>query len=270
MRGWLIVALLVLSFGARAQDVQYSDAARQSLVHGVDAFKAGQYAEATQDFQSAVDAEPDWRTARLYLATALSYEVVPNVDTPDNLAIANRALDQFNLILASNPQELDALRQVASIQRNIKRFDDAVATERKIIAIDPTDAEAHYTIGVIDWTKAYKFAVQTLANESLQDDGNGNVKLSAAGCEALVANNAALVDDATAELTRAVEVRRTYDDAMQYLNLTYRRKADFACGNAEQREKDLATANEWVQRAIGARKANEQQKMQQAGSSGAK
>lgn len=263
MRMFVVLALMACSWGVRAQEV-HSEAARESLVHGVEAFKAGHYDEAVRDFQAAVDVEPEWKTARLYLATALSYQVVPNLDTPGNMAIANRALDQFNVILASDPRSLDALRQVASIQRNIKRFDDSLETERKIIAIDPQDAEAHYTIGVIEWTEAYKFAVETLAKESLQDDGKGNAKLSAAGCTSLVANNAALVEDAISELTRAVEIRPTYDDAMQYLNLSYRRKADLDCGNPQEREKDLATANEWVQKAIAARKANEQEKMKQA------
>jgi hypothetical protein len=268
MRLLIVVAVVALSFGARAQEQVHSDAARESLVQGVEAFKAGHYDEAVRDFQAAVDAEPEWRPARLYLATALSYQVVPNLETPENLATANRALDQFNVILASDPESLDALRQVASIQRNIKRFENAVATERRIIAIDPKDAEAHYTIGVIEWTKVYLFTIATLGDELLQDDGNGNVKLSAAGCGSLVANNAALVDDAIAELTRAVEVRATYDDAMQYLNLAYRQKASLDCGNADERGKDLATANEWVHRAMGARLANEQEKRQKLGSSG--
>jgi hypothetical protein len=51
---------------------------------------------------------------------------------------------------------------------------------------------------------------------------------------------------------------------MQYLNLAYRRRADFDCNSPAQREKDLDTANEWVRRAIEARRTNEQQKMQQA------
>jgi hypothetical protein len=72
------------------------------------------------------------------------------------------------------------------------------------------------------------------------------------------------VNDGIAELTRAVEIRPTYDDAMSYLNLMYRRRADLDCHDPAQREKDLGTANEWVRRAIEARRANEQQKMQQA------
>ncbi len=266
----MVLALLALTLAVRAQETPHSQAATEVLVAGVNAFKAGHYEEARRDFQSAVDAEPSWRTARLYLATALSYQVIPNLDTPENLATADRALGQFDQLLASDPQDLDALRQVAAIQRNVKRFEDALATERKIIAVEPNDAEAHYTIGVIEWAEAYKIAVQTLGNESLQDDGNGNARMSPAACTSLISTNTVLVDDGIAELTRAVEIRPTYDDAMQYLNLMYRRRADLDCTNATQRKQDLDTANEWTRRAVEARRTNEQQKMQQARDSASK
>ena len=275
MRLLVAFALLALTLSARGQENPpqadpHSPAASANLVHGVDAFKAGRYDEATRDFQSAVDAEPTWHTARVYLATALSCQVVPNLETPENFAMADRALDQFNQLLASDPQDLISLRQIASIQRNIKRFDEAISTEHRIIAIDPNDAEAHYTIGVIEFTNAYLFAVETLGDESLQDDGNGNARMSAASCSALISHNMPLVNDGIAELTRAVEIRPTYDDAMSYLNLMYRRRADFDCNNPTQRKQDLDTANEWTRRAMDARRINVQQRPQQARDSSGK
>jgi len=263
MRLTVLLALLALTLPAIAQETTHSRPASDALVAGVAAFKAGHYDEATRDFQAAVDAEPTWHTARLYLGTALSYQVIPNLDTPENIAVANRALDQFNQLLASEPQDLNVLRQIAAIQRNIKRLDEAVDTERKILALDPTDAEAHYTIGAIDWTRAYKFTVATLANDSLADDGVGNTRMSAATCSALISQNTPVVEDGIAELTRAVELRPGYDDAMQYLNLTYRLRASLDCRDPAQRKQDLATAGDWVRRATDARRANEAQREQQ-------
>ena len=163
------------------------------------------------------------------------------------------------------PNDLDALRQIASIQRNIKHFDEAKATEQKIISLAPNDAEANYTIGVIDWTQAYKNAVQILGEQNLQDDGNGNVKMNKATCAKIKAANQPLVDEAMKYLQRAVEINPNYDDAMQYLNLSYRRKADLECPNDAARKDDLAQADQWVQKAIGARKANEAAKEKKAG-----
>ena len=239
--------------------------ARDQLVKGVQAFKAGHYEEAVGHFQQSIALDPNYESARLYLATAYSYQVVPNLDTPENMATAKKAMDGFNEVLAKNPNDLDALRQIASIQRNIKHFDEAKATEQKIISLDPNDAEANYTIGVIDWTQAYKNAVQILGEQGLQDDGSGNVKMNKATCAKIKAANQPLVDEAMKYLNRAVEINPTYDDAMQYLNLSYRRKADLECPNDAARKDDLAQADQWVQKAVGARKANEAAKEKKAG-----
>ena len=238
--------------------------ARDQLVKGVQAFKAGHYEEAVGHFQNSIALDPNYESARLYLATAYSYQVVPNLDTPENLATAKKAMNGFNEVLAKNPNDLDALKQIASIQRNIKHFDEAKATEQKIISLDPKDAEANYTIGVIDWTQAYKNAVQILGEQGLQDDGNGNVKMNKATCAKIKATNQPLVDEAMKYLNAAVEINPNYDDAMQYLNLNYRRKADLECPNDAARKDDLAQADQWVQKAIGARKANEAAKEKKA------
>ena len=239
--------------------------ARDQLVKGVQAFKGGRYEEAVDHFQTSIQLDPDYKAAHLYLATAYSYQVVPNLDTPDNLKIAQKALDGFNDVLAADPKDLGALRQEASIYRNIKQYDKAKQTEQHIISIDPQDAEANYTIGVIDWTQAYKNATTTLAAQGLTDDGNGNPKKSKDTCQKLVTINTPLVTEAMQYLQHAVEINPTYDDAMQYLNLNYRRKADLECGNDEARKADLAQADMWVQKATGARKANEAAKEKKAG-----
>jgi len=238
---------------------------RDQLVKGINAFKAGKYETAIDFFQNAVKLDPDDSMAQLYLATAYSYQVVPNLDTPDNLKVAQKALDGFNVVLAKDPNDLGALRQEASIHRNIKQYDKAIADEQKVISLDPNDAEANYTIGVIDWTLAYKNATTALGAAGLTDDGEGNVKMSKDVCAKLVAQNTNLVSDAMKYLNRAVEINPNYDDAMQYLNLNYRRKADLECGNDAARKADLAQADSWVQKATGARKANEAAKEKKLG-----
>ncbi len=234
--------------------------ARDQLVKGVQAFKAGRYEEAVDYFQRSVALDPTSAESHLYLATAYSYQVVPDLTTSENLAIAQKALDGFNEVLAQNPNDLDALRQIASIDRNIHKFELAKATELKIIQLDPQDPEANYTIGVIDWTEAYKNAVTILGGVGIQDDGEGNVKKSKAVCQQLSTANTDLVNDALKYLQQAVNLRPNYSDAMQYLNLAYRRKADLDCGNDAARKADLAQADNWVHRAMGARRAEEAEK----------
>lgn len=236
--------------------------ARDQLNKGVQAFKNARYEEAVNHFQTAIELDPSYEAAKLYLATAYSYQVVPNLDTPENLKIAQKALDGFNAVLAKDPNDLTALKQIASIDRNIKKLDEAKDYEKKVIAIDPNDAEAHYTIGVVNWMQAYKNAITILAADGATDDGNGNPKKSKGACQKLQAANSGLVAEGLEYLNKAVDINKTYDDAMQYLNLTYRRKADLECGNDVARKADLAQADEWSQKAMGARKENELKKEQ--------
>jgi tetratricopeptide (TPR) repeat protein len=239
--------------------------ARDQLNKGVQAFKNARYEEAVDHFQTAIKLDPNYEDAKLYLATAYSYQVVPNLDTPENLALAQKALDGFNAVLAKNPNDLTALKQVASIDRNIKKMDDAKLYERKVIAIDPNDAEAYYTIGVVDWMLAYKNAVAILAADGLTDDGNGNVKKTKGACQKLQAANTAPVTEGLEVLEKAVSINPTYEEAMTYLNLMNRRKADLECGDDAARKADLAKADEWTQKGMGARKANELKKEQKYG-----
>jgi tetratricopeptide (TPR) repeat protein len=234
--------------------------ARDQLTKGVQAFKNAQYEEAVNHFQNSIALDPNYEDAKLYLATAYSYQVVPNLDTPENLATAQKALDGFQAVLTKDPNDLTALRQMASINRNIKRFEPAKEYEKKVIALDPNDAEAYYTIGVVDWMQAYKNMVSILAADGLTDDANGNVKKSKEACQKMKDQNTDLVADGLQNLHKAVDINPTYDEAMSYLNLTNRIKAQMECGDDAARKADLAEADDWNNKALGARKINEKKK----------
>jgi tetratricopeptide (TPR) repeat protein len=238
---------------------------RDQLNKGVQAFKNARYEEAVNHFQTAIQLDPKSEDAKLYLATAYSYQVVPNLDTPENLALAKKALDGFQEVLAKDPNDLAALQQIASIDFNTNKLDEAKQYQRKVIALNPNAAEAYYTIGVVDWKQAYKNALTILAADGQTDDGNGNVKKSKGACQKLQEQNTALVTEGLDVLQKSVSINPTYEEAMAYLNLMERRKADLECGDDGARKADLAQADDWVQKAMGARKANELKKEQKTG-----
>jgi tetratricopeptide (TPR) repeat protein len=251
----LTAALVALTLGSATGCNKLK--ARDQLTKGVQAFKGANFEEATNHFQNAIALDPNYEDAKLYLATTYASQVVPNLDTPENLKIAQNALDGFHQVLAKDPNDLTALKQIASIDRNIKKFDEAKEYEKKVIAIAPNDPEAYYTVGFVDWTLAYKNAIAILAADGLTDAGDGNPKKSKAACAKLKEENTALVAEGMQYLEKAIELNPNYDDAMQYLQLTYRRKADLECPDDAARKADLASADEWIQKAMGARKANE-------------
>ncbi len=234
--------------------------ARDQLVKGIQDFKAGHYETAIGHFQESIALDPNYTNAKTYLATAYSYQVQPNSNTPQNLATAQKALDGFNEVLAKNPNDVDALRQEASIHRNIMQFDQSRRDELRVIQLDPKDAEADYAVGVIDFQKADKNATDLLKANKITDDLKGNVKMAPKVCQQLSQENASLLDSSLQYLNRAVQINPNYDDAMAYLNLVWRRKADIECGNEAARKADIAKADDYIQREMVARKANEAEK----------
>ncbi len=239
--------------------------ARDQLVKGVQSFKAGKFEDAVNHFQTSINLDPSYATARLDLAAAYSSQVIPNLMTPENLKVAHAALDQFNIVLENNPGDLVALRQIASIHRSIQMFDQAKADEAKVIQAAPNDDQAYYTIGVIDWTQAYKNATTVLAAAGMTDMGDGNPKKPKDVCMKIQQQNTQLVTEALQNLQKAVDINPNYDDAMQYLNLSYRRKADIECTDDNARKADLAKADDWVVKATGVRKHNEEEKEKKLG-----
>ncbi len=234
--------------------------ARDQLNKGVQAYKSARYEEAIGHFQKAVNLDPSLPMAHLYLATAFAQQVVPDLTTPENLKNANLAIQGFQAVLDKDPRDVGSLKGIASIYYNIQQYDKAKDTQKKVLEIDPTDAEAAYTVGVIDWVAAHKNAVTALAAVGMTDDAQGNVKMPKATCQTLIQQNTPLVNEGYEYLQKAVQIRPTYDDAMSYLNLIDRRKADLECGNEAARKADLDQAADWVAKSLGTRKANEAKK----------
>jgi len=119
-------------------------AARDQLNKGVDSYKSARYEEAIGHFQKATQLDPSLPMAKTYLATALAQNVVPGLDTPENLQTAQQAINIFQEVLAQNPSDVNSLKQVAGIYFSIKKLDDAKVWQKKVLAQDPKDPEAAY------------------------------------------------------------------------------------------------------------------------------
>jgi tetratricopeptide (TPR) repeat protein len=235
-------------------------AARDQLNKGVDAYKSQRFEEAIGHFQKATQLDPSLPMAKSYLATALAQNVVPGLDTAENIKTAQQAIDIFQQVLAEKPHDVNSMKQIAGIYFSIKQLDQAKDWQKKVLAEDPKDPEAAYTVGVIDWTEAHENTLKALAPVGFNDDGEGNLKVPKKVMETLKDENSALISEAIDYLNQAMANRANYDDAMTYMNLIYRRKADIDYGNAAAVKADIAAAKDWTSKSMGTRKANEEKK----------
>jgi hypothetical protein len=223
---------------------------------GVSANKQAKYEEAIEHFRQAVLLDPTFASAHLHLASAYAQEYIPGVDTPENNQMWQQAIVQFEQVLGLEPtpdQQVSALKGIAYLFLNMRQFERAKQYDRKILEIDPDDPETHFALGVIDWTQAYRLRMQQRAKLNLKPD---EPLIDAAECWDVQAKNEEILKDGLETLTKAISIRQTYDDAMAYMNLMYRERADIQCGDIRAYHADIRTADQWVDVTIATKKAN--------------
>jgi tetratricopeptide (TPR) repeat protein len=210
--------------------------ARDLLNKGVAAFKNGQYDVAIEDFKQAKDLDPGLMNARLYLATAYASQYIPGAPSEQNMKLGSAAVDEFKQVLEIDPNNLSAVDGIGSIIFQMagqpydpKKFEESKGYHQRHIDLRPNDPEPYYWIGVIDWTLAFRANGELRAGynrEHIAKQVRDTDPLPAAVRSEYTAKYGALVDEGIAKLQKAIELRPDYDDAMAYLNLLYRRKAD--------------------------------------------
>ena len=226
--------------------------ARDQLNKGVQQYKASRFEEAIKHFQNAVELDPRLLNARLYLATAYANQYVPGVDSPDNNRNAELAIEQFQEVLKLQPGNLNSLKGIAALYFQMKKFDQAREFHRQVIQNDPNDPEAYYSIAVIDWTQTYVPRMEERAKLGLRpDEPLKDKKL----CAEIRAKNQDKVKEGMEMLEKAIQLRPDYEDAMAYLNLMYRERADYECDDEAARAADYKTADEWVDKTMATKKA---------------
>jgi tetratricopeptide (TPR) repeat protein len=243
--------------------------ARDQINKGVQAYKNAKYEDAIEHFKNAVQLDPSLLNARLYLATAYMQQYIPGADSPENNRFAEQAIDEFKKVLETQPpppkeQQILALKGIASLYFNMKKMDLAKEYHQKVAALDPNDPEVYYSIAVIDWTQAYQPRLEARAKLGLKPTDEIKDKKVCADLQKAISANQAIVEDGIAKLQKAIELRSDYDDAMAYLNLMYRERADLECDNPDARKADLKTADDWVDKTLATKKA----KAEKAGPSG--
>jgi len=234
--------------------------ARDQLNKGVKAYKDNHYEQAIDHFQEAVRLDPALINARMYLATAYVSQYIPGVDSPENLRTAQQAIDEYQKVIAANPsrdQKVNSAKGIAYLYLNEKKWDEAKKYYRMASELDPNDAEPYYSVGVIDWSACYQPRMEERAKLGMKPDEHLSVKNKDQKklCEDLKVKNGPTIQEGIDSLDKGIKLREDYDDAMAYMNLMYRERADIECDDEAARAADLKTADQWVDKAMQAKQA---------------
>src|SRR5215470_14529766 len=229
-----ILVLLLTAFTMLATTGCSKLQARDQLNKGVQSYKSNRYEEAIDHFQKAVSLDPNLIVAHMYLATAF--------------AQYKRVIDSS----AAKEQQINSTKGIAYLYLQMKKFDDAKNYYRKAAEMDPNDPEVYYSIGVIDWTQSYQPRMEERAKIGLKPEEPLKDKKV---CASLKEKSGNIIPDGIDALSKALQLRPDYDDAMAYLNLLYREKADLECEDPAARAADLKTADQWVDKTLEVKKA---------------
>ena len=240
--------------------------ARDLLNKGVQAYKGGQFDQAIEDFKQSKELDPSLLNARLYLATAYSSQYIPGAPSEENVRMGNQAIDEYKQVLDVDPNNLSAIDGIGAILYNMggtpfdpKKFEESKTYHQRHIQIKPDDPEPYYWIGVIDWSLSYR------GNKDMRAEYNAKGKKPVKDSDPMPTPLAtdfqskfgSIIDEGVTNLKKAIELRPDYDDAMAYLNLLYRQKADTEL-TAQAHDADEKLADDLVDKV----KAIKQKKME--------
>jgi len=235
---------------------------RDHLNRGVQAFKSAKYPDAIDHFRKAIELDDNNPNARLYLATAYMTQWIPGADSPENNDLAKKAKEEFAKVLQKDPNDKTAIASLASLNynqaqslppdRKAEKFNEAKEWYTKLVQVDPKNKEAYYSLGVIAWAKWYPALMTSRAKLSMKPEDPGPIKDKKVK-EELKTAYSATIEEGIQNLQKALDIDKEYDDAMAYMNLLIRERADLADDKAAY-EKDVAVADSWVQKALDTKK----------------
>jgi len=263
-----LLIMISLLFGTVfAQQEPAPNDARGWMNAGVQAYRGAQYQQAVQDFQKAVDLDPNNAEYRLYLGSTYMTQYVPGSESPENLAFADKATSEFARVLEIDPNNKTAIASMASLlyqeaqgapnpEQKSQKLDQAREWYQKLIAVDPQNKEAYYSLGVIDWLKFYPRLMTERTRLGMWPETPGPLP-DAMARQDLKTQYGAMIDDGLANLQKALDIDPQYDDAMAYMNLLIRERADVR-DTADDYKQDVAAANAWARKALETRRMKAQ------------
>jgi tetratricopeptide (TPR) repeat protein len=220
--------------------------ARDQLNRGIQSFKAGQTDAAIENFKQAKELDPNLLMAKLYLGTAYQSSYIPGATSDENQRMGTQALSEYQDVLRVDPNNLDAidrigalLNSMASVPFSADKLNESKTYWQKHIALKGDDADPYYWIGVIDWKLAYNTDMTMRATynrvpgnykKQVKDDQSLPAELR----DKFASEQSKTVDEGLAALKKATELRQDYDDAIAYLSLMDRQKADMTSDPAQR------------------------------------
>lgn len=230
--------------------------ARDDLNKGVEAYKNAQFEAAIEYFKDATTNDPKLMNAKLYLAQAYAQQYIPGAPSEENKRNGEQAIAVWKEVLETDPHNLTAIGGIGSMLFNMAAtpfnrdmMEQAKGYQQQALSVNPNDSTIYYWVGVIDFTIAYR------ANMQFRSDYNLKAKkqihpldpLPPALRDQFVQQEGQTVDEGISDLQKAIQIKPDYANAMAYLNLMLRQKADMET-SSDARQADEKQADDLLEK----------------------
>ena len=95
--------------------------AKNALNEGARAYKDGRFPDAEARFREAYELDPTQKNAPVFIARAVQQQYKPGVQTPENLALGEKAVAAYQDILKINPANEDAYKAIVFLYGQMKQ-----------------------------------------------------------------------------------------------------------------------------------------------------
>ena len=155
---------------------------KNQLNEAARAFREGKFPEAEQHSRRAAELDPNNKTAPMFIARTIHAQYRPGVQSPENVAKAQEAIQAYQRILDKNPGDDEAYKAIAYLYGAIKddqKLKEWITARATSDATDPAKrAEAYVVLASKDWECSFQITELPANKQTTVDPSNNKATVS--------------------------------------------------------------------------------------------
>ena len=175
MKRLFAIGLLLIAVSSFAVGQTTNKEAIEEINKGASAYHAGRYTEAQQHFEQAYELDPSNTKVLLYIARTVHQQYKPGVDKPENVKIANDAIEAYKKVLDKDPYNEEAYKGIAYLYGALKEDDkqhEWIEQRAKLENAPPEQRSDAYTVlASKDWQCSQTITEQKENQKIVPKDG---------------------------------------------------------------------------------------------------
>ena len=155
---------------------------KNQLNEAARAYREGRFVEAEQHSREAAQLDPNNKTAPMFIARTIHMQYRPGVQSPENIAKAQAAIQAYQDILAKNPQDEEAYKAIAYLYGALREEDKLrswITQRASNENIEATKrAEAYIVLASKDWQCSFNMTESPATKITTVDPTNNKATVS--------------------------------------------------------------------------------------------